>query len=99
MSAGHTPGPWRVEDDPKWPRLFRVLHGPAMELSWCRNAIDISAENAARREADAALMAAAPDLLALAYQYRNDLKYPPAPDSVDRRLSAIAAAIAKATGQ
>ena len=42
---------------------------------------------------------AAPDLLDLAYQYRNDLLYPVAPDSRDRRIAAIDAAIAKATGK
>lgn len=35
-------------------------------------------------------------LLQLAYQYRDDLHHPPAPDSRERRLSAIDAAIAKA---
>lgn len=38
----------------------------------------------------------AQELLALAYQYRADLKYPPTADSIERRLAAIAAAIARA---
>lgn len=49
-------------------------------------------------EADPMVNAGA-DLLALAYQYRNDLKFPVEPDSRERRLAAIDAAIAKATGQ
>jgi hypothetical protein len=39
------------------------------------------------------------ELLALAIQYRDDLRRPPSPDSVERRLQAVNAAIAKATGQ
>ncbi|TAX57145.1 hypothetical protein ELI01_18890 [Rhizobium leguminosarum] len=41
--------------------------------------------------------AAAPELLQLAYQYRDDLHHPPARDSVERRLKAIEAVISKAT--
>jgi hypothetical protein len=44
-------------------------------------------------------IAAAPDLLDLAIQYRNDLLRPSADDSRDRRIAAIDAAIAKATGK
>lgn len=49
-------------------------------------------------EEHARLIAAAPDLLTLAYQYRDDLRHPPAPDSRERRLEAIEAAIRKAEG-
>ena len=45
------------------------------------------------------LNAAAPDLLALAYQYRDDLRHPPTADSITRRLAAIDAVIAKVTGE
>ncbi len=44
------------------------------------------------------LLLSAPALLELAYQYRNDLLYPPSSDSRERRISAIDAAISKATG-
>jgi hypothetical protein len=47
---------------------------------------------------DGFLIASAPDLLALAYQYRNDLMYPPSEDSKSRRLAAIDAVIGKAEG-
>lgn len=35
------------------------------------------------------------ELVGLLHQYRSDLKYPPAPDSRERRIAAIDAAIAK----
>ena len=41
---------------------------------------------------------AAPELLDLVLQYRNDLWYPPSPDSIDRRLDAIARVIDKVLG-
>lgn len=44
---------------------------------------------------DKATVLAAPELLDLAYQYRNDLRYPLADDSRERRLAAIDAVIAK----
>jgi len=43
--------------------------------------------------------AAHADLLALALQYRDDLRHPPSADSITRRLAAIDAAIARATTQ
>ncbi len=46
---------------------------------------------------NARLIAAAPELLALVIQYRDDLKHPPHGDSIYRRMEAIEAAIAKAT--
>lgn len=42
-----------------------------------------------------ALRDAAPELLALVIQYRDDLRYPPSLESVGRRLDAINAALAK----
>ncbi len=35
------------------------------------------------------------DLLALAYQYANDMRYPPTADSRQRRLAAVEAVLAK----
>ena len=35
------------------------------------------------------------DLLALAYQYANDMRYPPTEDSRKRRLAAVEAVLAK----
>ena len=69
----------------------------------------IAAKTAARRAASDAeyaerkrvwqLNAAAPDLLALAHQYRDDLRYPPTADSITRRLAAIDAVLAKVKGE
>lgn len=49
----------------------------------------------AEAEANARLIAAAPDLLALVWQYESDLRHPPADDSVQRRLDRIATVLAK----
>jgi hypothetical protein len=50
-------------------------------------------ENAQARMKDAA-----PELFDLVIQYRNDLRYRPSADSIDRRLEAITAVIDKVTG-
>ena len=42
---------------------------------------------------------AAPDLMMLAIDYRDDLKRPPKGDSRDRRLDAIEAVLVKAIGR
>ena len=39
------------------------------------------------------------ELVALVIQYRDDLRRPPSPDSVERRLEAIAATLAKVKGE
>lgn len=52
----------------------------------------------AKRDEFARLIAAAPDLLELAYQYQSDLRHPPTADSVERRLERIAAVLAKVGG-
>lgn len=94
MSAAHTPGPWEFVqagsgDFPTWnvrigDRGFIRLPGTAD--------MDVM-------DADARLIAAAPELLALAYQYANDMRYPPTTDSRERRLAAAQAVIAKAEGR
>lgn len=42
------------------------------------------------------VFAAAPELLEALHQYRSDLRYPPTPDSIDRRIAMIDSLIAKA---
>lgn len=52
-----------------------------------------------RRDVSAILAAAGhSDLLALAHQYRDDLRHPPTADSITRRLAAIDAVLAKVMG-
>ena len=97
----HTAGPWHIHAERE-----RNLYGsqsvyicgegewPESQLARV-NVMDGLGE----REANAALIAAAPDLLALVHQYRNDLRHPPAADSITRRLAAIDAVLAKVTGE
>lgn len=86
MSHTSTPGPWRTEHWGKGEAqvVGRVNGKPALVCAGVLNA-------------DGKVIAAAPDLLALAYQYRDDLLYPPTADSRERRLAAIDAVIAKAS--
>lgn len=49
--------------------------------------------------ANARLIATAPELLIALCQYRDDLRYPPAPDSIERRLAMIEKLITRATGE
>jgi len=103
-TLAHTPGPWKVGfvtvaehgdgtaglivDDENTPLGFRYIAS-----------IEFAEQKLAGRRADEMpdfrLMSAAPELLALAVQYRDDLRYPPTPDSTQRRLAAIEAVIAK----
>jgi hypothetical protein len=39
------------------------------------------------------------ELVALVCQYRDDLRYPPSPDSRERRMAAIDAALSRARGE
>jgi hypothetical protein len=88
----HTKGPWTF-------RELRGNDGLGYIESDGRDIIHagVSDLSAAENRANAALIAAAPDLLALVVQYRDDLKRPPSGDSIYRRMEAIEAAIAKAT--
>lgn len=56
---------------------------------------DIRKQRARAEKAEATAL----NLTQLAYQYRDDLHHPPSPDSRERRLHAIEAAIAKAEGR
>lgn len=92
----HTPGPWQVE--------FAHTQQSSGIVYWqVHDGSDAIACNqfcvAGNAEANARLVAAAPDLLSLAYQYRDDLRHPPTQDSRERRLKAIEEVIAKAEGR
>ena len=89
--AEHAPGPWKVFIRCNSDGLPEVV---VASDNGCPIAV---VGNHAEFKETARLIAAAPDLLSLVLQYRDDLHHPPAPDSRERRLQAIEAAIAKAT--
>jgi hypothetical protein len=68
MSTPHTPGPWRVGDivgDELDERLIEGPHGEGVGTTWMMGA-DFDGENEyAEREANARLIAAAPELFDL----------------------------------
>ena len=89
----HTAGPWRLtlSDD------TTIIAGDGTPVAGTLGNYD-SDDEWPVMEANARLIAAAPDLLALALQYRDDLRHPPSADSITRRLAAIDAVIAKVMG-
>ncbi len=88
--AQPTPGPWR-----HMPLSDEVL-GPRGEAV-CAPCDGYDEEQCA---VDAKLLAAAPDLLALVYQYRDDMRHGVhGTESRARRLESIEVAIAKAEGR
>ncbi|RVG88709.1 hypothetical protein [Sinorhizobium meliloti] len=105
--SGHTPGPWttRQQFANRWliekdqgsndagekliPLCLAAVHTTILEVGCGER----------DTEANARLIAAAPDLLQLAFQYRDDLRHPPSPDSRERRLAAIEAVLSKAEGR
>ena len=87
MSGGHTPGPWTFGPS----AVILGSNGKRV----CQLAVRLDAADLA----DANLVAAAPDLLEVLYQYESDLRYPPSGDSVERRIARVRAAIAKARGE
>ena len=96
MNVKHTPGPWS----------FRTARNGDNGVSASGTGVfaeafaDIRHEGEEARDealANARLIAAAPDLLSLVFQYRDDLRHPPSADSKSRRLAAIEAALSKVT--
>ena len=92
----HTPGPWHIEArigvKGLTQRGFKVCYGVNSYGDGPKGTVgDIMGAS----DSNNSLMIAAPDLLALAHQYRDDLRYPPAADSITRRLAAIDAVLAK----
>lgn len=107
MSAQHTTGPWDIQDR----TIFALdVHGRVNRFSaHVQGGYENGGESFAfgdakictsdaELEANARLIAAAPELLELAYQYQSDLRHPPTSDSVERRLERIAAVLAKVGG-
>lgn len=110
MSAAHTPGPWKLDpsckDGARPTRSVRVKHFGKIELLTTVHFPDtyMGSNGAATREANARLIAAAPDLLAaliaLDDYVCNNLAsdYPTGIDVDDSAFKTARAAIAKATG-
>ena len=89
MSSELTPGPWEVV-----PVDYGVFHVMGISARGSHKVVVA----AGALEADARLLAAAPDLWELVLQYRADLSHPLSDDSRQRRLEAIDRAIAKVSG-
>ena len=105
----HTPGPWTVEDPMGADIGLSIVQSGLETYEWEFIAIISRSDwvdgahmgrqhfiSPEEQTANARLIAAAPELLALAYQYRDDLHHPPTPGSRERRLSAIEAVLSKA---
>ena len=90
-----TAGPWHVAYSDENGQA--VVSGEHTEIATCWHHCVGSIEK--EMHGNAAIIAAAPDLLALAHQYRDDLRYPPSADSITRRLAAIDAVLAKVGGE
>lgn len=102
--ANPTPGPWEAHQGviSSQPDVWDVTskHGwsgncDATPEGWFVATIhEVDGGDSAK--ANAALIAAAPELLELAHQYASDLRFPPTADSRERRLERIAAVLAQA---
>jgi hypothetical protein len=97
MSGEHTPGPWATDHE----CAHESVIGPngAMVADCAIFGMSkIFRERGGNNVANARLIAAAPDMLTALHQYANDLRYPPAADSIPRRLAMVEALIKKASG-
>lgn len=74
-------GPWRFHDV----EGFTVVGPDGRAIALCEGVSNREEEN----YANTALVRAAPDLLELLFQYRDDLKHPPNGESVGRRLDRV----------
>jgi len=91
----HTPGPWQVVDG-HYPG-FREIIGPSFTISIVMLATDLTIHDRWNREADAQLIAAAPDLLAACESFVG--AYPTGINKdLDEAYRAARAAIDKAKG-
>lgn len=83
-------GDWWVEQRDGAHQIHAAHRGETSNI--CVARINPWLDNAS---STAALLATAPELQRLAWQYREDLRHPPAPDSVERRLDLIQKTLAK----
>lgn len=61
--SNHTPGPWKVVDG-HYP-CMKEISGPSFRINIVMSATDIDFNDAVKRDADARLIAAAPELLSI----------------------------------
>jgi len=91
----HTPGPWSVDYlDHNGQRVVRAEH---IEVCTCWHHSVGSIEK--EMEANARLIAEAPAMLDALWQYRDDMRHPPAKDSRERRVEMIEAILARIGGE
>ena len=107
MNAQHTPGPWWTAaryDGREYGCAIIAANTDAGPLpgnptrglvAWASAVLNTEARIC---EANARLIAAAPELLRLAYQYLSDLRYPPTGESLDRRIEEARRVILNALG-
>lgn len=88
MSAKHTPGPWVVA----------ATADDLIVVGRQKIASTYEAPGDVWGSANARLIAAAPELLELAYRYLSDLRFPPQGDSLQRRIERARDVILKAKG-
>lgn len=96
-TAKHTPGEWKgpskTSDGMNW-----SIGDPTG--NWDIALVEIRyAPSESAAEANARLLVSAPDLLALATQYRDDMRHSLSAESRARRLELIESVIAKAEGR
>jgi hypothetical protein len=102
MTTQHTPGPWKVVQS-FYPAIKEVS-GASFKISCVMWATDLNEEDYQKRDADLALIAAAPDLLealkeiAADYADRFDLDDPSTNPGIKYTIKQARAAITKATG-
>ncbi len=98
----HTAGPWTIRttnnevlSGSHWREIMAVTSaGEAVVGEIFEGDVDDG-----EAAANANLIAASPEMLALLHQYIDDLRYPPEGDSIERRIAAAKAVIAKARGE
>lgn len=91
MQAKHTPGPWRA--------IGAAVHAPARHAASQRIADCRALLPAAELRANAALIAAAPDLLAMLEKLTRAVERLPAASPLDGLAEDARAVIARATGE
>ncbi len=104
----HTKGPWVAGENPYDGHNYLTMVTTENRLGMSGTEICTATHNWnevvagevriswAEAEANARLIAAAPEMLEALLQYRNDLRYPPKGDSLERRLERVERVIAKA---